>query len=74
MSRVVEVLKDERLRQGISHEKLAQSAGVHRSTVSRTESGKMSPTLYVIHAIATVLQLDMDVVMRRAQADGKGEP
>jgi predicted transcriptional regulator len=34
----------ERLRQNVSHETLARLAKVHRSTVSRTESGKMHPT------------------------------
>lgn len=69
--RVVEVLKEERLRQGMSHEKLAEAAGVHRSTVSRTESGKMSPTLYVVHAMASVLNLDMAVLMKKAQSNAK---
>jgi transcriptional regulator with XRE-family HTH domain len=71
VKRVVEVLKEERLRQGMSHEKLAEAAGVHRSTVSRTESGKMSPTLYVVYSMASVLKLDMAVLMKKAQSNGK---
>ena len=69
VNRVVAVLRRERLRQGMSHEKLAESAGVHRTTVSRTERGLMSPTLYVIHAITLALGLEFSAVV--AEAEGR---
>ena len=66
VDRTVAVLRRERLRQGMSHEKLAEAAGVHRSTISRTERGLMSPTLHVIHAMASALNLDLAKVVSEA--------
>lgn len=67
VKRVVAILERERLRQGMSHERLAQAAGIHRSTVSRTERGLMNPTLYVLHSMATVLKVDLSAVMSEAE-------
>lgn len=69
VARVVEILARERRRQGISHERLAEAAGVHRSTVSRTERGAMSPTLRVIHAMALALNLRISNVIIEAEAN-----
>lgn len=63
---MVAVLEAERLRKNLSHERLAALAGVHRSTVSRTIRGLMSPTLFVVHALATALELSMEDVMHEA--------
>lgn len=67
VARVVEILAKERERQGMSHERLAEAAGVHRSTVSRTERGLMSPTLRVVYAMAEVLKLDLSAVIADAE-------
>lgn len=65
---VVACLERERRRQGMSHERLAHLAGIHRSTVSRTERGLMNPTLYVIHAMATALGMEMTQVLAQLPA------
>ena len=65
---VTAILTRERQRQGISHETLAGLAGVHRSTVSRTESGQMNPTFLVIHAMSTALGLEFSVVLAEAES------
>jgi transcriptional regulator with XRE-family HTH domain len=67
VERVVAVLMAERLRQGLAREKLADAAGVHRTTVSRTERGLMSPTLYVLHAMACALGLQFSDVVLKAE-------
>lgn len=64
---VVAVLETERRRRELSHERLAALAGVHRSTVSRTMRGLMSPTLFVVHALATALELRLEEVMHEAE-------
>ena len=74
MSRVVVLLAEERQRQGMSHERLASAAGVHRSTVSRTERGLMNPTLYVVHAITQALNLNLADVIAKAQASIEKPP
>jgi DNA-binding XRE family transcriptional regulator len=51
----------------MSHEKLADAAGVHRSTVSRTERELMNPTLYVLHAMASALRLTFSEVANAAE-------
>lgn len=67
VARVVAILVKERLRVGMSHERLAKAAGVHRSTVSRIESGDMSPTLLVLHSICTSLDLEFSDVAEEAE-------
>ncbi|MCE9519237.1 MAG: helix-turn-helix domain-containing protein [Verrucomicrobia bacterium] len=67
VAHVVQIIVRERRRQGMSHERLAKTAGVHRSTVSRTESGAMSPTLRVLHAMATALHLRLSDVTTEAE-------
>jgi transcriptional regulator with XRE-family HTH domain len=51
----------------MSHEKLADGAGIHRSTVSRTERGLMNPTLYVLHAMSAALKLQFSDVVIEAE-------
>ena len=65
--RVVAILARERKRQGLSHEALAEAAGVHRSTVSRTERGLMNPTLLIVHAMAVALKLPFAQIAQEAE-------
>ena len=55
----------------MSHDKLAEGAGIHRSTVSRTERGLMNPTLYVLHAMASALKLRFSEVSVEAEKAGR---
>jgi transcriptional regulator with XRE-family HTH domain len=64
---VTSILAQERQRQNISHETLAGLAGVHRSTVSRTESGKMNPTFLVVQALSTALGMRLSAVIAEAE-------
>ncbi len=71
VEQVVAILVRERKRQGISHERLAEAAGVHRSTVSRTERGLMSPTLLVVYKLATALGLSFPEIAAEAQENNR---
>ena len=70
VAQVVAILGRERRRQGMSHEKLADTAGIHRSTVSRTERGLMSPTMFVLHSMACALKLRFSDVALEAEKGG----
>ncbi|MBK67879.1 MAG: transcriptional regulator [Rickettsiales bacterium] len=58
---IVKKVKEERLKQGLSHEKLAELAGVHRSTISLLESGKTSITLKNVIKISKALRINFQV-------------
>lgn len=56
---VIAQLKQIRLEQGLSHEKLAAKAGLHRSTISLIESRKRQPTLLNCIKIARALDIEL---------------
>ncbi|MGB1539847.1 MAG: helix-turn-helix domain-containing protein [Rickettsiales bacterium] len=66
---LVRLLKEERKRKNISHQMLANAAGIHRSTVSLIESGKRTPTITVCLKIAGALELDFAKLMKKAQME-----
>lgn len=54
---VIERLKQARLDQNLSHEKLAEKTKLHRSTISLIESRKRQPTLLTCLKIAEALNV-----------------
>ena len=68
VSAVADVLAERRNARGLSHEKLAELAGIHRSTVSRIESKSINGTLIVFVAIANALETDLARVLKQAAA------
>ena len=50
-----QVLKDARLKRGLSQEKLAFEAGYHRTYIGMLERGLMNPSLETILSIAMTL-------------------
>ncbi|PZP85269.1 MAG: XRE family transcriptional regulator [Azospirillum brasilense] len=61
-------LKQLRKERGVSHQMLADRAGVHRSTVSYIESGKIVPTILVAARLAQALEIELDELVRRARS------
>lgn len=59
VSSIIDMLKDERLKQGISHEKLAQKCGLHRSAISLIEAKKRQPSMLNCIKIAMALDIDL---------------
>lgn len=57
---------EERKRQGLSHQTLADAAGVHRSTISLIESGKRVPTILICLKIAMALDIKLETLLRKA--------
>ncbi|MBY0427941.1 MAG: helix-turn-helix transcriptional regulator [Alphaproteobacteria bacterium] len=52
---------------GISHETLANKAGVTRAAVSFIESGKRKPTLLILLKLAHAMDTELSVLLRKAE-------
>ena len=63
---VIEMLKAERLRQSLSHERLSQKANIHRTSIGHIEAHQMVPTLTMCLKISRALQIDFDVLLSKA--------
>jgi transcriptional regulator with XRE-family HTH domain len=70
--RFAETLRDARNLAGISQEKLAERAGLHRTYISQLERGLKSPSLDVIVALARGLRVKpLEFVSRIFSEGGK---
>lgn len=56
---VIKRLTEKRKSLNLSHEKVAELAGLHRSTISLIESRKREPTLQTVIKIAHALDYDL---------------
>lgn len=61
-----EVIRTQREALGLSQEKLAFEADLHRTYISQLERGIKSPTLRAIVSIANALQISADELVRLA--------
>lgn len=61
------VFKHIRQQKGLTHQAVADRAGVHRSTVSLIESGKIVPTILVCIKLAQALDTDVKDLLRHAE-------
>jgi len=56
-------IKAERNRKGFSQEKLAESIGMHNTSISLIELGKQSPSIFAVIDIAKVLEIDISKLL-----------
>jgi predicted transcriptional regulator len=63
---VLQSLRTERIRKGISMNRLARRAGVSQSMISLLERGARNPTLGTLLRIATALDEDLSKVIKLA--------
>jgi transcriptional regulator with XRE-family HTH domain len=71
-SRVVQILRQEREKQGLSMNVVAERAGLSQQMVSYVEREMRNPTLETVLRIAAALQIDFAQVLRQAaQTKGK---
>lgn len=61
------VLRELRLKAGLSQEALGYKSGVHRTYVSQLERGMKSPTLDVLHALASALGTRAHLIVKAAE-------
>ena len=66
-SHVILLIREERERQGISMNVLAQKAGLHHATISLVERELRNPSLDTLVRIADVLNVDLGEVITKAR-------
>ncbi|MBV8383373.1 MAG: helix-turn-helix transcriptional regulator [Planctomycetaceae bacterium] len=69
------IVRDRRLKRGLSQERLADLAGLHRTYVSLLERGRRMPSLYVIAKLAEALETTIvDLVHELPRGGAVGPP
>ena len=66
-SRVVKRLREERLAQGMSKNRLATLAHVDPKTVAFVEDEKRNPTLYTLLKLATALDIELGAIISEVE-------
>ena len=56
-------IKIERVKLGVSQEKLAEKAGLNRNSIGAIERGESSPTLDTINSLAKAFGLSLQEIM-----------
>ncbi len=61
------LVKELRLKKELSHQQLADRAGVHRSTISLLESQQIVPTLSVALKVAHALEVKLSSLIKKVE-------
>ena len=64
---LVALIKKKHLEKGLSHQTLADLAGVNRSTVSRIESSKRLPTILVCLKVCDAMDESLWKLLKQAE-------
>ena len=65
---IIDALVKERKRLGLSHEKLGELSGLHRTAISHIENRKRNPTLISCLKISYALGISLGDIIRQAEA------
>jgi len=65
--RIVLLLKEQRLKQGVSATRLAEQIGVSRASITHIEADRTRPGFWMINRIAEGLGLDLADLIRKAR-------
>jgi putative transcriptional regulator len=68
LTRVMEMLRQERERQGLSLKEFGALSGVERTTIGKAEKGQRSPSLVLCLRLADALGLDLADVLKGVPA------
>ena len=60
-----------RKQQGLSQEALAKAVKVHRVTIARIETGRLTPSSDVLYSLADALGVETDQLRQVAEIPGK---
>ncbi len=63
-----------RMELGLSHEKIANRAGITRPAVSHIESGKRKPSLAMAVKLAYALDVELSEILKYAESVGAAQP
>jgi transcriptional regulator with XRE-family HTH domain len=69
IARLVESLRDERLRQDLSLNAVAEKAGLSHATIMRVEKRQRLPTIDTLLRISDALEIDLSAFLRRASLE-----
>jgi transcriptional regulator with XRE-family HTH domain len=69
VERICETLKNERVRRGVSQQRLAEIAGLSRTGLRHIESLQINPTLYSLLRLAKALELDLAAILSSEVSD-----
>ena len=72
-SEVARLLREERVKRGLSLNSLAEKAGLSRQMVSYVEQEMRNPSLDTLLRISEVLKTDLDKILRRARIAATGK-
>ena len=61
---IIEFIKNERIRKGLSQSRLAKESGLSRELIGKFELGKHSPKLSTVEKIGKAL--DLEIVIRKS--------
>jgi putative molybdopterin biosynthesis protein len=67
LSNVMDLLENERNRQGLSLRETGAVSGIDRTTIWKAETGKRSPSLTLCLRMADALGLDLEDVIKSAR-------
>lgn len=65
----IEIIREERLKQGISHEKLTALAGIHRTALSHIENNRRKPSLLICIKLANALGYQLSDLIKLAESE-----
>jgi transcriptional regulator with XRE-family HTH domain len=68
---VARLLQKERIRRGISMNRLAEASGLSRAMVSYVERGLRNPTLDTFLRMANALDVDLSKLLKQASKRGE---
>ncbi len=68
---IANVLRDLREKKGLSQEQLSFDAELHRTYISQLERGLKSVTVKTLIKITTVLEIEIDVFMKKVINESK---
>ncbi len=67
LSRVIAALKELRKAKGISHQTLADKAGITRPAISHLENGRRRPTLLLCLKLAEAMEISLGDIINKAE-------
>jgi len=67
LNKVVQTFATERKSQGISHETLANRAGITRAAISHIEAGNRKPSMLMCIKISKALSLELSQILKKAE-------
>ena len=70
--KVAQILRQERLKRGVSMTRLAEMAGLSQQMVSYIERGMRNPTLDVLLRISGALEVRLDTIIEKAHRTAAG--